>query len=217
MKPQITIDPEFKALIPPLTPAAFATLEASISAEGCRDPIVLWDGLFLDGHNRYSICRKHHFPFQTTSLSLSSRHDAKKWVYKNALSRRNLTLFSKVVVCLRLETLLRDGAKRNLGWRKNAFQKSGKATTPVHVDKELAKLAGCSHDTTSKVRLIEKEANARQVESLISGQASINRIYKEVRYGEKPKVSPPPLLPRASFRYCWSIRPGNTLSPLTHP
>ena len=185
--PQITIDLEFKALIPPLTLSEFASLEASILAEGCRDPLVLWDGLLLDGHNRYRICSKHHFPFHTTSISLSNRDEAKKWIFKNALSRRNLTLFSKVVVCLRLEALLRDGAKRNLGWRKNAFQTSGKATTPVHVDKELAKLAGCSHDTISKVRLIRQKATAKQIESLTNGRASINRIYKEVRYAEKPE------------------------------
>ena len=199
MKRQITIDPEFEALIPPLTPAEFASLEASISVEGCRDPIVLWDGLLLDGHNRYSICRKHHFPFHTTSISLSNRDEAKKWIFQNALSRRNLTLFSKVVVCLRLETLLRDGAKRNLGWRKNAFLKSGKATTPVHVDKELAKLAGCSHDTISKVRLIQQKATAKQIESLTNGSASINQIYKEVRYAEKPEFAPAPALPVGKF------------------
>jgi N6-adenosine-specific RNA methylase IME4 len=195
----IAIDPEFKALIPPLTPSEFPSLEASIVAEGCRDPLVLWDGLLLDGHNRYSICRKHHLPFHTTSLSLSGRDDAKKWVFRNALSRRNLTLYSKIVVCLRLEALLRDGAKRNLGWRKNAFQKSGKATTPLHVGKELAKLAGCSHDTISKVRLIQQKATTKQIESLVNGRASINRIYKEVRYAEKPDIEQPPILPKGKF------------------
>ena len=33
------IDPEFKALIPPLTPDERAGLEASILTEGCRDAL----------------------------------------------------------------------------------------------------------------------------------------------------------------------------------
>ncbi|MEY2655499.1 MAG: hypothetical protein RLZZ524_2527, partial [Pseudomonadota bacterium] len=36
------IDPEFKALIPPLSPEELATLEANIAADGCRDPLVAW-------------------------------------------------------------------------------------------------------------------------------------------------------------------------------
>lgn len=37
-----TIDPEFKALIPPLAPDEYAQLEANIRAEGCRVPLVVW-------------------------------------------------------------------------------------------------------------------------------------------------------------------------------
>jgi ParB family chromosome partitioning protein len=39
---QITIDPEFKALIPPLAPEELAQLEANILRDGCRDPLVVW-------------------------------------------------------------------------------------------------------------------------------------------------------------------------------
>jgi site-specific DNA-methyltransferase (adenine-specific) len=38
----ITIDPEFKALIPPLAPEELAQLEANIIKDGCRDPLVVW-------------------------------------------------------------------------------------------------------------------------------------------------------------------------------
>jgi len=37
----ITIDPEFKALIPPLAPEELAQLEANIIKGGCRDPLVV--------------------------------------------------------------------------------------------------------------------------------------------------------------------------------
>lgn len=36
------IDPEFKALIPPLSAEERAQLEENIMAEGCRDPLVVW-------------------------------------------------------------------------------------------------------------------------------------------------------------------------------
>ncbi len=39
---QITIDPEFQALIPPLSAEERAQLEANLLADGCRDPLVVW-------------------------------------------------------------------------------------------------------------------------------------------------------------------------------
>ena len=66
---QITVNPELKAYIDPLTPDEHAALERSILAEGCRDALVLWGDVLVDGHNRYGICRKHGLPFQTAQNS----------------------------------------------------------------------------------------------------------------------------------------------------
>ena len=42
MSVYLKIDPELKALIPPLSPAEYAQLEENILAQGCREPIILW-------------------------------------------------------------------------------------------------------------------------------------------------------------------------------
>jgi len=34
-------------------------LAKNIIEDGCRDPLVTWNGMLLDGHNRYEICLKH--------------------------------------------------------------------------------------------------------------------------------------------------------------
>jgi len=39
----LIIDPEFQSLIPPLAPEELAQLEANILADGCRDPLVVWE------------------------------------------------------------------------------------------------------------------------------------------------------------------------------
>lgn len=87
----ITIDSEFKSLIPPLTPEEYAGLEASIIKEGCRDALIIWDGTLIDGHNRYEMCIKHEIEYDTSELVFNSRDDAIDWIYQNQLSRRNLT------------------------------------------------------------------------------------------------------------------------------
>lgn len=69
MTPDLTIDPEFKALIPPLLPEERAGLEASILDGGCRDALVVWkgQGVLIDGHNRHDICTKHGIAFRSRS------------------------------------------------------------------------------------------------------------------------------------------------------
>ncbi len=52
----ITVSEELKAYIDPLTPEEHDALERSLLAEGCRDALVLWGDLLIDGHNRYGIC-----------------------------------------------------------------------------------------------------------------------------------------------------------------
>ncbi len=51
----ITVLEELKAYIDPLTPDEHEALERSLLAEGCRDALVLWGDILVDGHNRYAI------------------------------------------------------------------------------------------------------------------------------------------------------------------
>jgi N6-adenosine-specific RNA methylase IME4 len=88
---RMKIDPEFKALIPPLAPEEYAQLESNIIAEGCRDPLVVWDGVLVDGHNRYEICTKHDIGFETVAKEFKDRDEAMDWMDANQLGRRNLS------------------------------------------------------------------------------------------------------------------------------
>jgi len=85
------IDPEFHALIPPLSDDERAQLEANIQAEGCRDALIVWGRILLDGHNRLEICERMKLPYKTTAIELQNREAAADWIDKNQLGRRNLT------------------------------------------------------------------------------------------------------------------------------
>jgi len=87
----IKIDPEFKSLIPPLSSEEYAQLEANIIKEGCRDPLVLWKGTLIDGHNRNEICTRHGIDFETTEKDFASREEVEDWMDANQLGRRNLS------------------------------------------------------------------------------------------------------------------------------
>ena len=75
---ELRIDPEFESRIPPLTDDEFTQLEENILADGAIiSPIIVWDSVIIDGHNRLRIAEKHpQISFTTCERSFSDRHEA---------------------------------------------------------------------------------------------------------------------------------------------
>ena len=91
MKFLLKIDPEFRSLISPISQEERTELETSILREGCINPIVVWTGTILDGHNRYEICMENDVDFELKSLDLQNREEAIIWICRNQMDRRNLS------------------------------------------------------------------------------------------------------------------------------
>ena len=85
----ITVNEELKAYIDPLTSDEYEALERSLLAEGCRDALVVWGDVLVDGHNRYGICQKHGLPFQAVQSKLfQTMEDVHLWMIDQHLGRR---------------------------------------------------------------------------------------------------------------------------------
>ena len=93
MSLHLTIDPEFANKIPPLREEELKQLEENILADGVViNPLIVWDGVIVDGHNRYRILQKHpEIQFTTYEKKFTDRYAAIAWICKNQLGRRNLT------------------------------------------------------------------------------------------------------------------------------
>lgn len=87
----LKIDQEFHDLIRPLFKSEYLQLEANLISDGCREPISVWRGIIVDGHNRYKICTEHGIPFAIEEMNFGSREEAIVWICANQLGRRNLT------------------------------------------------------------------------------------------------------------------------------
>lgn len=90
---ELKIDKEFKEKIPPLTDAEFEQLRENILSDGeVYEPIVTWNGVIVDGHNRWRIVQEHpEIPFRTKEMDFSDKWAAFEWMYRKQLGRRNLT------------------------------------------------------------------------------------------------------------------------------
>jgi len=184
---KLSIDPEFKRLIPPLSDDEFQQLEQNIlSRRKCWDAIMLWDGIIIDGHNRFYICVKHGIEFEVKEMCFASREDAKLWILENQLGRRNLTDAMRIELTLNKADMLREKAKANLSLtggdrksEKSGFTKGSKAVDePINVHKAIAGEADVSHGTLQRYMRIKEDGSPALLEKVKSGEIKIGSAYR---------------------------------------
>ena len=193
---QITIDKEFKDLIPPLQKEERDQLEANIKAEGCRDPLTRWGDILIDGHNRHEICTRLGVPFKTVSVSFPDRSHAVEWIIRNQFGRRNLPPYDRTILALRLEEVLKargikikEKSGRETGglWKKPPEERVCQISDkPFDRKKEIAKAADVSHDTVAKIKRIDQAAKEGKVapeviQKIRTGDTSINRVVRDLK------------------------------------
>ena len=93
MPQNLSVDPEFQSKIPPLTAEERSQLEANILEEGrLLNPLIIWKGIIVDGHNRFEILKEHpEIEYTILEKEFAGREEAIVWICKNQLGRRNLT------------------------------------------------------------------------------------------------------------------------------
>lgn len=210
----IVIDKEFQSLIPPLTREEYEGLEQSILSEGCRDALVLWGDVLVDGHNRYDICKSHNIPYLTRKKYFATREDAKLWMIGNQLARRNINNYARTTLeCLSDEIQQKQaeankkqsdaGKQYGRGLPKKEEIALGEITQSyrpvVDTKKEIAKRANVGEQTASRVMTINKKIDAAIANNstvagqkpeelkrqLMNGDITINKAYQDMRREEK--------------------------------
>src|SRR3954471_4038176 len=130
----IVVNEDLKAYIDPLTPDECEALERSILAEGCRDALVLWGDVLVDGHNRYGICQKHGLPFQTVqNTRFQSMEDVHLWMIDQHLGRRSVSDFQRGVLALRKKEIVaaRAVAARDASVRAEVLGEADPQLSPI--------------------------------------------------------------------------------------
>lgn len=186
----IVINQDLQAYIDPLTPEEHESLERSLLAEGCRDALVLWGDVLVDGHNRYGICQKHGLPFQTVqNTRFQSMEDVHLWMIDQHLGRRSVSDFQRGVLALRKREIV---AERRAGLAAagpaptpTVHDTAGNAEPPAPATPELAPeplnsreaIARAARLSSSQVVMIEKirkQAAPEVVAAVKSGTISLN-------------------------------------------
>ena len=135
----LRIDPEFADKIPPLTRDEYEQLEANILEEGTViNPLIVWNDVIVDGHNRYRIIQKHpEITFTIYKIEFTDRYEAIAWICKNQLGRRNLTEAQKKYLIGKQY----EAEKKREGFRGNqytGYDKSGESGPGQNVPDHLS-------------------------------------------------------------------------------
>ena len=188
----IVVQEDLKHYIDPLTPDELDALERSLLAEGCRDALVLWGDVLVDGHNRYGLCLKHGLPFNTVqNTRFRSIDDVHLWMIDQHLGRRSVSDFQRGVLALRKKQIVagREAAARAA--RKDAHLRAevlGEAEPPSAIDGDpaaaaeplltsreaVAKAAKVTPGQLTMIEKIQKQAVPELVAAVRAGTISLN-------------------------------------------
>ena len=190
----ITINDELRSFVDPLTDIEYAALERSLQTEGCRDALVLWGDVLIDGHNRYAICKKHGIEFRTVqNNNFSSIEEVMLWMIDNHLARRSVSDYQRGVLALRKKELVAARIAQRAAEAPPTSTEGDEAqvdtSPPWSTREEVAKAARVSSNTISQIERIEKAATKQLKEAVRSGTISINAAANVAQLPEEVQIA----------------------------
>lgn len=184
---ELKINEKFRTVAPPLTENEMRLLKEDILAKGCRDPLVVWDGVIVDGHHRYKICRENNIPFLVMEMEFKDEDEALIWIAKNQLGRRNLNSFQRCELVLPLESALTVEAEKRRRESIRHYRTSGKTIGPSIKTRDiLSEMAGVSHALLRQVKRLLDEADEDTKEKLRRGEIRIHTAYMQIIAAKSP-------------------------------
>lgn len=162
---ELKIDAGFKSLIPPLSEEERLQLETNLVADGCREPLVVWQGTVIDGHNRYEICTRRKIAFQVVEKQFENRQQVEDWIDANQLGRRNLR--PEQMSLLRGRRYNRT-KKAQGGTGANRFVQSHQNEDSVKTAERLAQQHGVSKATIERDGKFAEAVEALELETEVA-------------------------------------------------
>lgn len=181
---QLSTNPAYAALVPRPSAEEETALEESIKIHGQLFPIIASRDLktnhtyIIDGHTRYRILKKLNIEPKIEYRIFSNTYEEMAFIINTNLSRRNLSVYDKVVMSLPLLDIEEKLAKsRKIAGTLAPNDAKGKSTA------KIAKRIGVSTKTYERILFIIKNGDQKLQESVAKGKTkpacAYNRIKKQ--------------------------------------
>jgi hypothetical protein len=144
----LEVHPAFRRLIPLQSRGEFKSLEQSLKAEGCRDPLLVWKGknVVLDGHTRRDLCIYLKKKVKVREVELPDEQAAVDYILELQRQRRNLT--REAVSYLRGSEY--NALKQRRGGQKRGPKRVGPRVPPVSTAHRVAEKHGVNEKTVKR-------------------------------------------------------------------
>jgi len=171
-------------LIPKMKAKQFADLQDSIEANDLQQPIKLYQGMILDGWNRYTACNNINTNSPEKSVSIrfetfeGNDQQALAFVLDVNLARRHLTEQDRIKVALKV--------------RKELQKLADDEKPEGKIDAAAARAAGVSERTVSRAAKVEKHGDKDITEAMESGDitpAAAEKLLKADKKAVKKAIS----------------------------
>ena len=195
---ELKIDKEFKEKIPPLTDAEFEQLRENILSDGeVYEPIVTWNGVIVDGHNRWRIIQENpQIPFRTKEMDFADKWAAFEWMYRKQLGRRNLSDEQKTYLLGKLY----EARKNTAAFKGNQYAKGGERQNGADQPKGktsiiIAKEQGVGQKTVERAEHFAKgldairEVSPAAADKVLDGKSGVSKqTIAEMRNADSEEV-----------------------------
>ena len=143
--------------------------------------IVNPQGVILDGHHRYRICKKHNIPLITVIREFSNKVDEAVFVGESNMKRRQLSDIEKIQLIIKLEPYYKEQARL----RMSEGGRGANIVTPSKTRDDLGKKANVSGTQFEKGKKILQNAPTEIINKIKSGGTTINKEYQKLQKEEK--------------------------------
>lgn len=188
MQAPFRIEPEFENKIPPIGEDEFRQLRENILAAGeVYEPLTVWDGILIDGHNRWKVIQEHpEVKWRVRNMDFADKWAAFEWMYKNQLGRRNLTDEQRTYMIgkmyeARKKSIGGTGANQHTAI-KEQFTQNGKAANPKQgTAGKIAREMGMGNNTVIRAEKFSKgidtlrEVSPEAADKVLNGKAGITK------------------------------------------
>jgi N6-adenosine-specific RNA methylase IME4/ParB-like chromosome segregation protein Spo0J len=191
--------------LPMMSEEEIAQLAVDIKENGLREPIVVLDGVVLDGRNRLTACLRAGVKPEFTDWTergygirdVSEEEAIVSYIASMNLARRHLSKDQKAAIALRLvpHAEVEAKARKQAGLKKGAVSAPGALTEGKgKAAASVAAAAGVGTRTLERARSVEKRS-PELVEKVRRGEVTLKQAEKQIRKADqvaKVKAYVPP-------------------------
>lgn len=174
-------------IIPPMSKGEFQELKEDIKLQGLLNPIVLYEGMILDGNHRYQACTELNIEPKFVDFTNTVISDL-EFVISQNLKRRHLNTGQRADLAIAVEKLLIK-QRRNFAHGRNGHTPKH-LLTGIQKDKWSSQVAGkllsVSHGSISYAKLVEKR-RPDLMEKVRSGEMKLGKAYSIVKDPPRPR------------------------------